>query len=216
MRYHRCHNSLLNAAVRPVIRRRVTMKSLSKQEADRYLALINMRIGEWNQIVGNEASRVTDDSWITYRAPRDSQTLLSFSQHVAGWVPKGVWKILQIDNSTSLDAVQENFLGRLLFGPAHVSGLDGCKTFLFEFGMNQEEDRNAELIISDLIFAFLLFECHGYLVSSGCGDGSCLGIQDGFVYFSTGEKNVHGVHLLLENFERNPLDSPPWIVEIIT
>jgi hypothetical protein len=191
------------------------MKALSTQEANAYLAHIGMRIGDWNQIADIGGPQASESSWVNYPAPENSNELLSFSQHAAGWPPKGEWKMLQIDNSTCLDAVQENFIGRLLFGPEYVGRLNDSRNFLFEFGKSWTDDRNTELLISDLVFSFLLFEAHGYFVSSNSNDGARLGIQDGFAYFSARDKDIHGTNTLLENFARNPLMSPRWIIEII-
>lgn len=191
------------------------MRHISTQEANVYLARLGMRIGGWNQIADIADANVSSGYWVNYQAPKSAHELLSFAQHVAGWLPKGEWKIVQIDNSTSLDAVQENFLGRMLFGPEYAGQLSDRGTFLFEFGKSQNDDRKTELLISDLIFMFLLYEGHMYVISSNSNDGERLGIQDGVAYFSSRDMDIKGAHALLENFDREPRMSPEWIVEIL-
>lgn len=191
------------------------MKCLTIQEANAYLNSIGMEIGNWNQITDIAGRQLSKSNWINYRAPKDG--LLNFSHHVAGWLPKGNWKIFQIDHSTGwMDPVQVSLFGGLLFGADNIPDLNQIEnsTFLFEFGKNKTADENTELLISNLIFVFLLFESHGYVVSSNSSAGQLLGLQDGFVYFSSREKNISRAEVLLKNFKRNPSALPQWGMEI--
>lgn len=191
------------------------MKCLTAQQANEYLNSIGMKIGDWNRITDIAGRQHGKPNWINYRAPKDGLGLLNFSHHVAGWLSKGDWKIFQIDHSTGwMDPVQASLFGGLLFGSGDMPDLVENRTFLFEFGENKTTDENTELLISNLIFVFLLFESHGYVVSSNSNAGQLLGIQDGFVYFFSKEKNISGAEVLLKNFERNPLAPPQWIIEI--
>ncbi len=192
------------------------MKCLTTQDANEYLARIGMRIGNWNQITDADSAQKSESSWVNYASPRDSHGLFNFAQHVAGWLPKGEWKIFQIDNSTYLDDVQTNFVEHFLSRSERTVNLNADRTFLFEFGKSQSDDKNTEILISNLIYAFLLFECHAYFVSSNSCVGECLAIQDGYAYFSARDKDVCGAESLLRNFEQQPLASPQWIVEIIS
>ncbi|SFG43780.1 hypothetical protein SAMN05518865_11256 [Duganella sp. CF458] len=190
------------------------MKFVTIETVNSCLSQIDMRIGEWNQITDNQLNGNNTGGWLNYAAPKDSHMLFKFSEHVAGWLPKGKWKILQIDNSTYLDAVQENFLGQFL----RVEGaerLSETRSLLFEFGASKRQDQKLELLIAQLIFIFLLFECHVHVVSSGSVAGQLLSIQDGFVYFQSREMNVQGAELLLDSFRRNPDLSPEWVGEIV-
>lgn len=89
------------------------------------------------------------------------------------------------------------------------------RTWLFEFGDDAGANISTELQISNLIYVFLLFEAHGYVVSSNRSAGQYLAIQDGFVYFYSSEEEIKKVKQLLENFERRPLASPQWILDFI-
>lgn len=213
MKYPKRHNNILRAVVSQVIRM-YKMKFISKKSGNEYLSSIGMKIRDWNQISDIDSVHSRNKFWVNYPAPQSIQELLNFSQHVAGWLPRGKWKILQIDNSTNLDVVQENFLGRLIFGPRHTTGLNGESTFVFEFGNDQGEDKNAELLISDLIFSFFIFSSHVYFVSSFSNNGERLGVQDGFSYFSARDENISGAMDVIVNFERCPLISPQWIIDI--
>ena len=174
-----------------------------------------MHIGDWNQVVLNPSEKDKEPLWLQNQAPRDACQLLNFSQHLAEWLPKGAWKILQIDNSTSFDVISDNFIGRKLFGPAHLTGIAQNKTILFEFGKSREQDRNTELVIVDLIFSFLLLEAHCYLVSSG-GPRISLGLQDGHSYFFGTAGVIKTAQDLVTTFADAPTIAPPWIVEIIS
>jgi hypothetical protein len=191
------------------------MKCLTTQEANAYLSRIGMEIGNWNQITEIGSSKQSTLNWTNYRAPERALELFNFSQYVAGWLPRGEWKIFQIDNSTYLDTVQAALVGRLLFGSEEARSLVDNRTFLFELGNNEDTDNNTELLITNLIYAFLLFQCHGYVVSSNRSAGQYLAIQDGFVYFYSKSKDISGADTLLKDFENNPLRSPPWIRDIV-
>ncbi|MBI5041167.1 MAG: hypothetical protein HZB57_08215 [Gammaproteobacteria bacterium] len=167
---------------------------------------MDMEIGEWNQI--QETGQ--KGSWINYKAPRDANSLRRFSEHVASWLPSGSWKIFQIDNSTSLDAVEEFLLGRFLFSSDRILDLTQSRTFLFEFGDDTEENENSEMVIAHLIYFFLLFECHGYVVSSG-GDGQILGVQDGYAIFISKDEDSFSAKRLLQKFEDRPEQYPEWV-----
>jgi hypothetical protein len=191
------------------------MKSLSTQEANGYLSRIGMRIGAWNEIADIDSSQSSESGWINFAAPEKSRELVVFAQHAAGWLPKGEWKILQIDNSTALDAVESALVTRLIFGSDDVQSLDDNRTFLFEFGKSQDDDNKLELLIAHLVFTFLLFNCHVHFVSSGSDSGERLAIQDGYAYFVSRDKDIRGAKALLENFEKQPSHFPQWSVEII-
>lgn len=86
-----------------------------------------------------------------------------------------------------------------------------CRTLLFESSGKRSLDLATELLISNLIYVFLLFECHGYVVSSSGVKGQRLGIQDGFIYFIHHEDNGFSAKQILGKFESNPLMSPGWV-----
>lgn len=191
------------------------MKCLEVQEANGYLGHIGMEIGNWGQVTDIAGEQHRARYWINYCAPKE--VLLNFSHHVSGWLPSGNWKIFQIDNSTGwIDPVQLSLFAGLLFGADNIPDLNKLdnRTFLFEFGKNVDANSNTELLISNLIFVFLLFESHGYVVSSNSNAGEVLGVQDGFIYFSSWDKNISGAKKVLQDFERDPSAPPQWIIEI--
>jgi hypothetical protein len=187
------------------------MKTLSAIEAASYLDPVGMKVGDWNEI----ANVSGDLRWIKQRAPKES--LLGFSQHVAGWLPKSKWKIFQVDNSTWMDPVEASFFGGLLFGAESTVDINSLKTktFLFEFGNSKEQNDNTELLISNLIYVFLLFSSHGYVVSSNEVNRRVVGVQDGFVYFGSGDDGLASAKVVLKQFEDNALVLPQWVTNII-
>lgn len=194
------------------------MKNLNSDEANEYLKGIGMRIGDWNEITypKNDSYKIET---INYQAPRSAAELLCFSQHVAGWLPRGDWKIFQIDNSTGwMDPVELSLFGGLLVGGENFIDFNRAlnNTLLFEFGKSVTDDENTELLIVNLIFVFLLFELHGYVVSSNSPDGQLLGVQDGFIYFMSGEKSLFEAENIIKNYEACSTTSPEWVQKILT
>jgi len=191
------------------------MKCLTFNEANAYLSAIGMMLGNWNQVTDIDSSVHKARSYEKGRAPAGSLELLNFAQHMAGWVPNGDWKIIQLDNSTNLDPIQASLFGGLMYGPRDIRDLDfeEQRTFLFQLG--QSDDSSTELLIAHLVYLLLLFECHGYVVSSGSSSGEVLSLQDGFVYLSSRDKEAAGAKSILQASEKNPLMAPAWVQKII-
>ena len=190
------------------------IRALALDEANEYLRPLGFEIGSWNQIASTTSSSKPESAWSKYRAPEHARQLFCFSRHVAGWLPSGKWAMLQIDNSTVLDADAASLLSRLLAFNSSL-GLPAHRRFLFEYGHGEEADSRTALLIANVVFALLLFEAHAYLVSANSTDGQLLGIQDGFAYFASTDKASASVELLLRNFERDPLRQPEWVMNII-
>ena len=119
---------------------------------------------------------------------------------------------MQLDNSNAFDAVQSCLFERYLCGTQHKIDFADQRSFLFDSKADKE---SSDLLISQLIFLLLLFEGHGYVVSSASQNGECLAIQDGFVYFSSNKLKVSDAKDLIKCFERDPLMAPQWIIKII-
>jgi hypothetical protein len=191
------------------------MRSLTRQDADAYLLRIGMKVGDWNQIKDIDSSQNETWQWINHQAPRDARQLYNFAQHLVGWLPKGEWKLLQIDNSTILDPVQLMLIAALLAGPGRTIDLGESRSFLFEFLSDEESNASRESLICNLIFALLLFEGHCQLVSSASKPGQCLSLQDGFAYFYSKEIEESGAREILQGFQKNPDGSPQWVLKIV-
>lgn len=185
------------------------MKTLDKMEANLLLDEIGLKIGSWNQIQTKDQSHIGD--WINVQAPR--AYLLECAQHCAGWLPKGGWKIFQIDNSTGwIDPVQASLFFGLLYGENYEYNLTD-RTFLFNFSASGVQNEKTELLISNLIYVFLLFYSHGYVVSSGSASAQYLGIQDGYIYFCGGDTLL--AEELVKQLTKNVVVEPPqWVLDI--
>jgi hypothetical protein len=177
------------------------MRILDHEEANIYLNAVGMKIGGWNEIC-DASDREYDHSQSTkYQAPKGSRELHNFAQHVASWLPNGTWKLFQIDNSTSPLEHETFLIRRLLFCSAEQAPLPFTLLFEIESG-----GLNEELLLSNLIFLFLLFELHGEIVSSNSRNGKYLSIQDGFVYFmSRDDRDIVEAKALLNRFDEQPL-----------
>lgn len=191
------------------------MRAITVQNAGKFLDVVGLRIGSWCQVEAAVKSKDSSPScWEKYRAPENAQELYSFAQHIAGWLPKGQWKMLQIDNSNAMDFAQTEFLRRSQADSQRAVNPQTDKTFLFEFDGSEKANQSQELLISDLIFMFLLWEGHGQFVSSTNLAAEYLSIQDGFVYFCSNERirvNQNPVAI----FEKNRRGAPSWVLQIL-
>jgi hypothetical protein len=190
------------------------MKVLTIEETDSYLAQVRMKRDDWNRIAEISDRQSGERRVVKFRAPENSKDLLKFATYVASWVPRGNWKLLNIDNSTSLSPVETHFLAQLLFGSGKGERIGKGSAFLFEFEGSKDADEDKDLLIADLIFLLLLFEAHAAVTSSASSAGQLLSIEDGFVYFLSPESSSDAENLLRE-YERTPRTSPQWILEII-
>lgn len=191
-------------------------KLLKADEANEYLKQVCMKLGDWNQIAYSDDRSNPDRPYRKYRAPSLANELFCFSRHVAGWLPTGAWKILQIDNSASLDQDQYSLIGRLLACSGEYLDIADFRTWLFEFGSEEKQNQTTELVIANVLFGFLLFESHAYLVSSNSAEGELIGVQDGFVYFiARSPQRLSFAESLTLEYERNPTMSPTWVLDTL-
>ncbi|WP_175823504.1 hypothetical protein [Burkholderia sp. BCC0419] len=192
------------------------MRLLTTAEADEYLQTIGMHIGSWNQIA-DLPSESTVRTYLPYSAPTRSKELYVFAHHAAGWLPAGNWKIFQIDNSSAFRTDELWFIDTLL-GPdkgLRCENNAGYRSLLFDGSANANLDVSTELTIARLIYLFLLFEQHAYVVSSASLNRQRLGVQDGVVYFESDVFYRPIADKLMRVFESNPLRLPSWMDGIL-
>lgn len=192
---------------------KIQVKCLSASDTNMYLNGIEMEIGSWDLIkLINENQ---DLKKFNYPAPENARELFNFASHIADWLPKGDWKLFQTGYSSHMDAYEAYLFSKLLFGKDEIANFGEKGTFLFEFGVNKDLDISTELLISNLIYLFLLFKSHGQIVTSGCSS-KILSIQDGFIYFISDDRGLLEANAILEKYESNPLLSPDWVDEIVS
>ncbi len=185
------------------------MKMIDNATAHSLLCEIKMVIGSWNEIADIDATK----SWANYCAPNDARQLFNFAQHVVGWLPIGPWMILHIDNSTSFDLSESSFISNLAFGASHFHAGSAGRTYLFEIDRDSSGNHSQLLALANFVFAFLLFGGHCYVASAGSVHGERIGVQDGYVYFSSRTNDVDSAHVLIREFEAAPLRSPSWVLK---
>ncbi|MBJ7312410.1 hypothetical protein ACFOLJ_18190 [Rugamonas sp. CCM 8940] len=190
------------------------VKYLTRREADVYVNSVGMAIGDWNQISTID-SIYGGGEWTNYSAPKDARELFNFSEHVVDWIPDCNWIILQIDNSGGLDVVQSIFFNRLIFGSGIIKKSVGSGAILFEFEGNFYCGKESRVLISNLLALLLLFESHGYLITSKKSAGRYLSFQDGYMYFHSNKCGINDANYLLINFDKNPSGSVGWVNEIL-
>ena len=177
------------------------IKKITQKEAENFLKQLDMQIGKWKEIKNNYK-----DEYIHYHVPRDADKMYTFATYVASYLPSGKWKLFQMDCSSSLSKDEAIFLSMLINGkPGDIIDFNEQRSFLFKFNDNRKENILKEIIISQIIYLCLLFECHSYIVSEGSRDGEIVGVQDGFVYFIFKNKKVKkSIKDMLAQFERTP------------
>lgn len=193
------------------------MQRIDPKQANDCLSPLCLQIGRWNQItrLGQQADSQPQE-FKKFKSPDDALKLYIFAQHVAGWLPTGDWKIIQIDNSTSLKIDEETSIATVLGDVNSVLQSKSIhqSTFLAKFNSDLAANFITELRISNLIHLFLLLECHVEIVSSNCKAEQFISIQDGYVYLMQGKDGsiIEGPDGMKE-FESDPTRSPKWIRE---
>jgi hypothetical protein len=194
------------------------MELLSTEQANSLLSKLGLTIGQWNEVTAeSSSSRTSGSSYEMHKAPSGAHSLYTFARHVAGWLPSGDWKLIQVDNSTSLNVITAAPIARLLYADDQLHSPDDVNraSIKFAFGSDRRKNAATEILVSELIYYFLLLECHVQVVSSACQDGQFLSIQDGFVYFKFGRGDLaRQTSELLRSFEASPEQWPSWLVEI--
>lgn len=184
-------------------------KTISAELATPYLNSQGVKIGVWNELTPIESHVKTLQS--AFCTGKSVYELINFSTHVAGWLVKGEWKILQIDNSSFFYPDQAAVLSALLLGPSHPADLVKQRTFLFEFDADLRTNFQTEVVLAHIINLMLIYGAHCYLISAGGRSGEMVAVQDGFVYFYGNDGRITQAKELLHAFEVNPNSPASWI-----
>ena len=181
------------------------MKVLTKEEANTLLKCVGIEIGNWNQpeYLGETFQK---ESVVKYFVPRNADQLYSFSYQLFSFLQESRWLVFQIDNSTSL-LTHENFLISSLFCnyEAHMDfNID--RTIFFNLQNHNSVNFENNMVFIHLIYYFLLFEAHGYIIASNSDSNGIIALQDGCVYFiCRDDLRKKSILAFIKNFEKNPL-----------
>lgn len=186
------------------------IRILDFKEAGLLMASVKKYVDTWGRVANSDAPEL---AWVNFKSPQGARELLVFCQTIVSWLPKGQWRILQINNFNNFQAPAEFQLARTLLGPdVRLGGVVG-KTVLIE---NAEQPIDAsDLLVADLIYLFLLHEGHADLVSSDSIHGEYIGIQDGFVYFYSTAPRLLEAENAMRNFFANPYTPPDWVLDVM-
>lgn len=187
------------------------MKILSRPEADTLLAPLGLKIGEWNEL-----SAIASDSQprtLTLAAPKVARDLYVASLWLTDWLPKGKWRLIQVDNSTSPSRDESLLFEQLINIPTRRWDVASQKTFKFELDENVEVGQRVDVVISSVIFFALMFEWHIHIASDGCLDGQRLALQDGDIYCFGNEESILAAKTIGERLRSHPSSTPKWIEE---
>lgn len=185
------------------------MKVLSRHEADVILAPIAIKIGQWNELTDIASDKQT--AYVSLKAPKVAIELYVASLWLVDWLPKGKWKLVQIDNSTSPGRDESLLFGRLMNSPIGEWDVAMQRTFLLEFDDDMASRQKVDIVIAGVVFFALMFQWHIHVVSDGGSSGQRLSIQDGFIYCFGNEENITVANSLFEQVRLNPLATPRWI-----
>ncbi len=183
------------------------MRHLNAEEADLFLARLDLKIGAWDQVCDRAERGFGPFEWANYPAPEGALPLYCFSHHILRWLPPGTGMLLQIDASTCLNVDEEPLMSRLLLGAQGQGILRDTRSFLFETdGVNANQEMWLLGHVSNMM---LLFSHHCQIVSAGASHGQHLSLQDGYVYFkSRSSIDLARAHKMMEDLEATPLTAP--------
>lgn len=182
------------------------MKVLSRQDADVLLSPLGVKIGHWNEL-----SVIAPDSQIamtSLKAPTVAIELYVASLWLTDWLPKGKWKLIQIDNSTSPSKDESLLFERLMNSSMREWDVATQRTFLFDIDEDIATRQRVDIVISSVIFLALMFEWHIHLVSDGGAQGQRLALQDGVIYCFGNEENISAAKAVVEHLRLHPLATP--------
>lgn len=192
------------------------MRYIGIQDANQHLKNVGMRVGKWNKVFVDPDLDGHEADWIRWRAPSNAKELYVFSLHVTGWLLPAKWALLCIDDSTVASIDEAYFLGGVFDSSFLINfgRQSECRSVMFD-GLSEDIKLEDCFKIAHAIYLFLLFEYHGYLVSSASAvSPRCLGIQDGFIYFIAQESGLLAADELLKQFESSPSILPNWAIDI--
>lgn len=178
-------------------------------EVDKYLKNINMHIGSWAGIHHDNTLKTKS---LSYRPKRECNDWFVLSTHIASWLPhSSEWTIIQFDNSCSFeDTIHNSYLSSIL-GISDFSFINLIARGLLikEIGSNVEY----KFLLSKLIFFFILFEMHGYIVNLSCKEnGELISFQDGTLDFiSISIESKENIQNIINLFQQDKNKYPDWL-----
>jgi hypothetical protein len=192
-----------------------SMKSICDEDVRSFLRPIGLEVGEWNQVKFIEFdSSAQNGDYVQYKAPANSSELYNFSQHIAGWFVGKEWVIFHIDNSNVTDFIQQELLGRIVGNFDQKFLFEPGNSIIFEPSEDEFSGQRTSLLISNLIYLFLLFEGHAQFISSQSGKDGFISVQDGFLYSQFGQ-NGGNFFPPIQDFEKNRLRAPSWVINLL-
>lgn len=187
------------------------MKILSHPEADEILAPLDIKIGKWNELSDTVFNR--QNTSVILKAPKAAIEIYVIALWLTDWLPKGKWKLIQIDNSTSPSRDESLLFGQLMSLPMGEWDIATQKTFLLDLNDDIAARQQLDMVIVSVIFFALMFQWHIHIVSDGGARGQRLAIQDGFAYFFGNDENISAAKTLVEQVFLHPVNTPKWIEE---
>lgn len=182
------------------------MRALTRLDADNILAPLGIKIGEWNELL--EITSASEISMRALKPPTAAINLYVVSLWLTDWLPIGNWKLLQIDNSTSLSNDESLLFQQLLDSLKQGGDVTSERTFQFVVGEKGATRQRIDVLISSIIFFALMFEWHIHIVADGGAQGQRLALLDGIIYFFGDKESISIAESLEEHLKSHPLATP--------
>ena len=187
------------------------VRIISQIEANALLASMNTMLDKWGRVASGDIPGIT---WVNFKSPENARELLVFCQTIVSWLSEGEWIVFRINDFNGFQAPEEFQLARMLLGPGASLGMEVENNILIEKNKNNSIEE-VKLIVSDIIYLFLLHEGYIDIVSSGAVDGEHVGVKDGFIYFYSNDQRIREAESLMRKMMENPKITPDWVLEIV-
>ncbi len=188
----------------------MTIEIINNIEANNYLKNLGMYVGDWAGIHHIDNTKVKS---LSYCPKRDCNDWFVMSTHIASWLPNNSdWTIIQFDHSCSFgDMMHNSYLSSILnISDFNFISLNTRGLLLSDIGNNSQY----KFLLSKLIFLFVLFEIHGYIVNSNCKESKeLISFQDGCLYFiSIAKKSQDNIQNIIDLFQKDRNKYPDWLI----
>lgn len=154
------------------------MKILTIDEANSVLSGAGMKLGAWNEIVGELGA-----AYVSFQPPDCGRFIFKFVEKTLEWMEPKTWLFVQFDNSTSPLDGQASVLDSLIGRAPGTWDIGHERSFIFE---NLDESSRTKVVL--LTYFSILFEWHIHVVSAD--ELRRISVQDGVIYFIGSDQAV--------------------------
>jgi len=183
------------------------VRVLERDEASALLDEAGYSLGQWANIAYRDQIDHDKNNWDRIRVPTKGNParLLTFAQILIDWLPESTRYIVQFDNSSWFSADQSIAFSVAI--PRHdLVHINKSAAFCFEGELD-----SVRLALAYVSLFCLMFEGHCYIAPLGGHVGNYIGLQDGFAYIIS--KNKNDIIKFKELLETEELTDPQWAMD---